>query len=59
MLKSYVISDSDGLITEAILLGNVEAAVELCLKAKKFADAIIIAMTGNYIKAISIFYVYV
>lgn len=28
-------------------MGNVEAAVQLCLSAKKFADAIIIAMTGG------------
>lgn len=37
----------EGLITQALLLGNTEAAVELCLKAKRFADAIIIAMTGS------------
>lgn len=43
----YYILDTDGLITQALLLGNVEAAVELCLKAKRFADAIIIAMTGK------------
>lgn len=28
-------------------MGNTDAAVELCLKAKRFADAIIIAMTGG------------
>ncbi|XP_015837847.2 protein transport protein Sec31A isoform X1 [Tribolium castaneum] len=39
--------DTEGLITQALLLGNVEAAVELCLEAKRFADAIIIAMTGG------------
>ncbi|XP_044252290.1 protein transport protein Sec31A [Tribolium madens] len=39
--------DTEGLITQALLLGNVEAAVELCLNAKRFADAIIIAMTGG------------
>ncbi|RZC32965.1 transport Sec31A [Asbolus verrucosus] len=39
--------DTEGLITQALILGNVEAAVELCLKAKRFADAIIIAMTGD------------
>ncbi|KAL3273448.1 hypothetical protein HHI36_014892 [Cryptolaemus montrouzieri] len=40
-------NDTEGLITQALLLGNVEAAVELCLKANRFADAIIIAMTGG------------
>jgi protein transport protein SEC31 len=39
--------DTEGLITQALLLGNVEAAVELCLDSKRFADAIIIAMTGG------------
>ncbi|XP_031353039.1 protein transport protein Sec31A isoform X2 [Photinus pyralis] len=39
--------DVEGLITQALLLGNLEAAVELCLKAQRFADAIIIAMSGG------------
>ncbi|XP_022916302.2 protein transport protein Sec31A isoform X1 [Onthophagus taurus] len=39
--------DSNGLITEAILMGNVEAAVELCIKANKYTEAIIIARTGT------------
>ncbi|CAH0563613.1 unnamed protein product [Brassicogethes aeneus] len=40
-------NDDDGLITQALLLNNVEAAVELCLKSKRFADALIIATTGG------------
>ncbi|KAK9888179.1 hypothetical protein WA026_000448 [Henosepilachna vigintioctopunctata] len=40
-------NDTEGLITQALLLGNVEAAVELCLQAKRFADALIISMTGG------------
>lgn len=47
MLLTNTITDIEGLITQALLLGNVDAAVELCLKAKRFADAIIIAMTGG------------
>ncbi|XP_063916558.1 protein transport protein Sec31A [Zophobas morio] len=39
--------DTEGLITQALLLGNVEAAVQLCLNDKRYADAIIIAMTGG------------
>lgn len=39
--------DTEGLITQALLLGNLEAAVELCFKADRFADAIIIAMSGG------------
>ncbi|KAF5291494.1 hypothetical protein FQR65_LT01806 [Abscondita terminalis] len=46
----YVIKTSDdteGLITQALLLGNLEAVVELCFKAERFADAIIIALSGG------------
>lgn len=35
------------MIVQAILLGNIEVAVDLCLKAKRFADALIIAMSGG------------
>ncbi|XP_044758611.1 protein transport protein Sec31A isoform X2 [Coccinella septempunctata] len=45
--KIHVGNDTEGLITQALLLGNVEAAVELCLKAKRYTDAIIIAMSGG------------
>lgn len=37
----------DGLISQALLLGNVEAAVEICIDSKRMADALIIAMTGK------------
>ncbi|CAH1223126.1 unnamed protein product [Diabrotica balteata] len=39
--------DTEGLITQALLLNNVVAAVELCLKAKRYADALVIATTGG------------
>lgn len=39
--------DIDGLITQALLLNNVESAVELCLMAERYADALIIATTGG------------
>lgn len=39
--------DVEGLITQALLLGNLDAAVELCMKAQRFADAIIIAISGG------------
>lgn len=48
--KDFKISagdDSDGLICQALLLGNTEAAVELCLQNNRMADAIILAMTGG------------
>ncbi|KAG8435124.1 hypothetical protein GDO86_013176 [Hymenochirus boettgeri] len=42
-----VTSDIDGLISQALLLGNFEAAVDLCLKDGRFADAIILANAGG------------
>lgn len=48
--RSYKISttdDMDGLICESLLLGDVEAAVELCVEDARWADAIILAMTGG------------
>ncbi|XP_044152770.1 protein transport protein Sec31B isoform X3 [Bufo gargarizans] len=42
-----VTSDTDGLISQALLLGNFEAAVDLCLKDGRYADAIILANAGG------------
>ncbi|XP_058800032.1 protein transport protein Sec31A isoform X2 [Phymastichus coffea] len=39
--------DSEGLITQAILLGNIEAAVALCFENNRYADAIILSMAGG------------
>uniref|UniRef100_A0A4W3HZY5 SEC31 homolog B, COPII coat complex component n=1 Tax=Callorhinchus milii TaxID=7868 RepID=A0A4W3HZY5_CALMI len=39
--------DTDGLISQALLVGNFEGAVELCLKDERFADAIILAIAGG------------
>ncbi|KAJ9593994.1 hypothetical protein L9F63_014589, partial [Diploptera punctata] len=39
--------DTEGLICQALLLGNTEAAVEMCLQNGRMADAIILAMTGG------------
>uniref|UniRef100_A0A8C0FSN7 Protein transport protein Sec31A n=1 Tax=Bubo bubo TaxID=30461 RepID=A0A8C0FSN7_BUBBB len=41
------VRDTDGLISQALLLGNFEAAVELCMRAERFADAIILAIAGG------------
>ncbi|XP_034650172.1 LOW QUALITY PROTEIN: protein transport protein Sec31A [Drosophila subobscura] len=38
---------SDSLIAEAILTGNIEAAVELCLEAQRIPEALIIASTAG------------
>ncbi|XP_046610174.1 protein transport protein Sec31A [Neodiprion virginianus] len=39
--------DEEGLITQAILLGNIEAAVSLCFTNKRYADAVILSMAGG------------
>ncbi|XP_031246286.1 protein transport protein Sec31B isoform X2 [Mastomys coucha] len=39
--------DTDGLLSQALLLGELRAAVELCLKEEHFADAIILAQAGD------------
>lgn len=39
--------DTDGLISQALLVGNFDGAVELCVRADRFADAIILAIAGG------------
>ncbi|XP_049803426.1 protein transport protein Sec31A isoform X2 [Schistocerca nitens] len=45
--KISVGDDINGLISQALLIGNIEAAVDLCLEDGRMADAIILAMTGG------------
>ncbi|XP_018394763.1 PREDICTED: protein transport protein Sec31A-like, partial [Cyphomyrmex costatus] len=48
--SNYIINtsdDEDGLITQAILLGNIEAAVSLCFASKRYADAIILSTAAG------------
>ena len=40
-------TDTDGLLSQALLLGELGPAVELCLKEECFADAIILAQAGG------------
>ncbi|KFZ68611.1 Protein transport protein Sec31B [Podiceps cristatus] len=47
ILEIPVTEDTDGLISQALLLGNFEGAVELCMRAERFADAIILAIAGG------------
>ncbi|XP_077332278.1 protein transport protein Sec31A isoform X7 [Lithobates pipiens] len=42
-----VSGDVDGLITQALLMGNFESAVDLCLHDSRMADAIILAIAGG------------
>lgn len=44
---SDLLSDVDGLITQALLTGNFEGAVELCLHDNRMADSIILAIAGG------------
>ncbi|XP_076161144.1 COPII coat complex component secretory 31 [Ptiloglossa arizonensis] len=46
-LQINVSDDEDGLITQAILLGNIEAAVSLCFANKRYADAVILSMAAG------------
>ncbi|XP_017789347.1 PREDICTED: protein transport protein Sec31A [Habropoda laboriosa] len=46
-LQLNVSDDEDGLITQAILLGNIEAAVSLCFANKRYADAVILSMAAG------------
>ncbi|XP_052041129.1 protein transport protein Sec31B isoform X2 [Apodemus sylvaticus] len=39
--------DTDGLLSQALLLGELRCAVELCLKEERFADAILLAQAGD------------
>ncbi|XP_058054599.1 protein transport protein Sec31A [Anopheles bellator] len=39
--------DKEGLICEALLTGNLEAAVELCMQTGKTSEALILAMNGG------------
>ncbi|XP_016141026.1 protein transport protein Sec31A-like [Sinocyclocheilus grahami] len=42
-----VSSDTDGLISQALLVGNFEAAVDLCLNDGRFAEAILLSISGG------------
>ncbi|XP_070925389.1 protein transport protein Sec31B isoform X12 [Macaca nemestrina] len=42
-----ITKDVDGLLSQALLLGELGLAVELCLKEERFADAIILAQAGG------------
>ncbi|XP_054585121.1 protein transport protein Sec31B [Eptesicus fuscus] len=42
-----ITEDTDGLLSQALLLGELGPAVELCLKEERFADAIILAQAGG------------
>ena len=40
-------SDTDGLISQALLVGNFAGAVDLCLNDGRYAEAILLAISGG------------
>ncbi|KAM3859446.1 protein transport protein Sec31A [Diretmus argenteus] len=42
-----VSSDTDGLISQALLVGNFEGAVDLCLNDCRYAEAILLSISGG------------
>ncbi|XP_042545584.1 protein transport protein Sec31B isoform X2 [Dipodomys spectabilis] len=42
-----ITEDTDGLLSQALLLGELGPAVELCLKEERFVEAIILAQAGG------------
>ncbi|KAG9345956.1 hypothetical protein JZ751_007771 [Albula glossodonta] len=42
-----VSADTDGLISQALLVGNFEGAVDLCLNDGRFAEAILLSISGG------------
>lgn len=39
--------DTDGLISQALLVGNFEGAVDLCLNDGRYAEAILLSISGG------------
>ncbi|KAI8875604.1 hypothetical protein K501DRAFT_280203, partial [Backusella circina FSU 941] len=46
-LQLYNGSDTDKLITRAIVLGDFETAVDLCLQSERYSDAILVGICGG------------
>uniref|UniRef100_A0A8D3BXL3 Protein transport protein Sec31A n=1 Tax=Scophthalmus maximus TaxID=52904 RepID=A0A8D3BXL3_SCOMX len=44
---TYISSDTDGLISQALLVGNFEGAVDLCLNDGRYAEAILLSISGG------------
>lgn len=44
---NFYFLDSEGLITQALLTGNIELAVDLCFENDRMADGLALATTGG------------
>lgn len=42
-----LLDETDGLISQALLTGNISLAVELCIKDSRWADALVLAQAGG------------
>ena len=45
--KICLLSDFSGLVVEALLLANFDAAVEVCIHHNRMAEAIVLAIAGG------------
>ncbi|KAJ2728819.1 protein transport protein S31 [Coemansia sp. D1744] len=45
--KDVALEDADGLVTRAVLLGDIESAVALCIEKERFADALVLATCSS------------
>uniref|UniRef100_A0A8C9TAM8 Protein transport protein Sec31A n=1 Tax=Scleropages formosus TaxID=113540 RepID=A0A8C9TAM8_SCLFO len=45
--KKVIATNTDGLISQALLVGNFEGAVDLCLSDGRFAEAILLSISGG------------
>lgn len=43
----FFCQDTDGLISQALLVGNFEGAVDLCLNDGRYAEAILLSISGG------------
>ena len=43
----YLLKGAEGLLGQALLTGNFEAAVEMCIHENKMAEAILLAVAGG------------
>uniref|UniRef100_A0A8L0DN85 Protein transport protein Sec31A n=1 Tax=Oncorhynchus mykiss TaxID=8022 RepID=A0A8L0DN85_ONCMY len=47
LLSTQNVQHADGLISQALLVGNFEGAVDLCLNEGRYAEAILLAISGG------------
>lgn len=43
----FLLAETDGLISQALLTGNISSAVEICINDGRWADALVLAQAGG------------